>query len=120
MNDYPPNWKEIAQRVKADAGWLCIRCGHSNDPKSGHVLTVHHLDNDKANCRWWNLAALCQRCHLKVQGSVNMSQQWPFEHSEWFKPYAAGWYAFKYLNEDLTRVKVMKRLDELLALERKF
>lgn len=35
------------------------------------ILTVHHLDGDKLNCRWWNLAALCQRCHLSIQGRVN-------------------------------------------------
>lgn len=28
------------------------------------VLTVAHLDRDKDNNRFWNLAALCQRCHL--------------------------------------------------------
>lgn len=29
------------------------------------VLTVAHLDHDKTNNRFWNLAALCQKCHLK-------------------------------------------------------
>jgi len=61
------------------------------------ILTVHHLDGDKANCRWWNLAALCQRCHLEVQAKVVMERIYPHEHSEWFKPYAAGYYAFVYL-----------------------
>lgn len=82
------------------------------------ILTVHHLDGDKANCRWWNLAALCQRCHLEIQGRVRIAQVYPFEHSDWFKPYAAGWYAFSYLGEDLARYQVEARLDELLALER--
>ena len=82
------------------------------------VLTVHHLNGDKADCRWWNLAALCQRCHLTIQGRVQMHRVWPWEHSEWFKPFAAGWYAHAYLGEDLSRDEVMGRLDELLALER--
>ena len=82
------------------------------------ILTVHHLDGDKANCRWWNLAALCQRCHLEIQGRVQMARVWPWEHSDWFKPYVAGYYAFAYLGEDLTRAEVEARLDELLALER--
>ena len=43
---------------------------------------------------------------------------WPWEHSDWFKPYVAGYYAFAYLGEDLTRAEVEARLDELLALER--
>ena len=82
------------------------------------VLTVHHLDGNKQNCLWWNLAPLCQRCHLSIQTRVKMHQIYPYEHSEWFKPYAAGFYAFVYLNEELTRQEVSGRLDELLALER--
>lgn len=85
------------------------------------ILTVHHLrlGNDaKRDLRWWNLAALCQRCHLQVQGKVQMERIWPHEHSDWFKPYAAGWYAWSYLREDLAREETMARLDELLALER--
>jgi hypothetical protein len=82
------------------------------------ILTVHHLDGNKANCRWWNLAALCQRCHLQIQGRVQMARVWPWEHSEWFRPYVAGYYAHVYLGEDLDRVDVEGRLDELLGLER--
>lgn len=82
------------------------------------ILTVHHLNGDKADCRWWNLASLCQRCHLRIQRTVVMPRVFPWEHSEWFKPYAAGWYAHVYLGEDLTREETLERLDELLALER--
>lgn len=81
------------------------------------VLTVHHLDGNKGNCRWWNLAALCQRCHLQIQGKVQMARIWPWEHSEWFRPYVAGYYAHVYLGEDLSREEVEARLDDLLALE---
>jgi len=82
------------------------------------ILTVHHLDMNKANCRWWNLAALCQRCHLQIQGKVQMARVWPWEHSEWFRPYVAGYYASVYLGLELERPEVEERLDELLALER--
>lgn len=84
------------------------------------VLTVHHLllgTDAKRDLRWWNLVALCQRCHLTIQGKVRMERVWPYEHTEWFKPYAAGWYAWSYLREELSREQVMDRLDELLALE---
>lgn len=81
------------------------------------ILTVHHLDGDKSNCLWWNLAALCQRCHLTIQGRVVMERAFILEHSDWFKPYAAGFYAVKYLDEDLTREETMARLDELLGFE---
>ena len=82
------------------------------------ILTVHHLDGNKANCCWWNLASLCQRCHLQIQGKVKMARVWPWEHSEWFRPYVAGYYAWTYLGEDLSREQVEARLDELLSLER--
>ena len=74
MNDYPTDWPEISRRIRTGAGDKCERCKHPNDLASGHLLTVHHLDGDKANCAEWNLAALCQRCHLKIQGRVKMDQ----------------------------------------------
>lgn len=82
------------------------------------VLTVHHLNEVKYDCRWWNLVALCQRCHLTIQRKVQMARVYPFEHTDWFKPYVAGYYAFVYLGEELERPVVEARLEELLALER--
>ena len=119
MTTYPPNWPAIATQVKDAAGWRCVRCGHPHDRASGHVLTVHHLNGQKDDCRWWNLVACCQRCHLSVQGRVRMDRPWIFEHSAWFRPYVAGAYAWRYLGQELTRAQVMARLDELLALERR-
>jgi len=92
--EYPPDWDEIAQRVKAEAGWQCVRCGHPHEPAAGYTLTVHHLDLDPSNCRWWNLPALCQRCHLKIQAKVIMNRPWLYEHTPWFRPYVRGYYAF--------------------------
>jgi hypothetical protein len=93
VHDYPANWFEIAEKVKAEAGWKCIRCGHPHEPATGYCLTVHHLDYDPSNNIWWNLLALCQRCHLHIGAKVVVEQEWMFEHSAWFKPYVAGYYA---------------------------
>lgn len=82
------------------------------------ILTVHHLNGTKWDCRWWNLVALCQACHLSIQGRVKMEQIYPFEHSDWFKPYAAGYYAWAYLGQEIPREEAVERMDELLALER--
>lgn len=98
MSKYPADWKAIAQRIKDAAGWKCERCKHTHDLSSGHCLTVHHLDMDKANCDDWNLAALCQRCHLSVQGRVRMEQLFFAEImdvAEWFKPHLEGYLASK-------------------------
>lgn len=115
---YPSDWPAIALAVKDAADWTCIRCRRPHSVSDGYTLTVHHLDMNPWNCRWWNLVALCQRCHLQVQAKVRMHQRWMYEHTEWFKPYAAAFYAWRYLGEDLTREEVAERLDELLALER--
>ncbi|MEE8607882.1 MAG: HNH endonuclease signature motif containing protein [Nitrospiraceae bacterium] len=91
--EYPANWSEIAARIKLDADWRCERCGLKHDTPSHRVLTVHHLLPDKGNCEWWNLAALCQVCHLVIQAKVDLKQGFlfPERHSEWFKKHLAGY-----------------------------
>ena len=107
--EYPKEWPEIAARIKEKAGNKCERCGHFHHYESGHVLTVHHLDGNKSNSADWNLAALCQRCHLHIQGKVFMEQFFMFEHSPWFKPHVEGYtqHLVDQINE-LSKVKVTK------------
>jgi hypothetical protein len=78
---YPPDWREISLRIREREGWKCKFCGAENgkpNPLTGSkvVLTVAHLGadiapgikgdkHDKWDCRDVNLAALCQRCHLR-------------------------------------------------------
>ncbi len=164
--EYPADWKEISDRVWAEAGHRCIRCGHPYkkgthgkgewspcDSKCNHegplgilrgitvvkcddsmariysgktspifaqwrIGTVHHFDGNKANCTWWNLMALCQRCHLTIQSRVNPDQPYVLDHSDWFKPYVAGFYALKYEGKLISRDEAMARMDELLAYEK--
>lgn len=116
--EYPYGWPLIAKATKDAASWRCVRCRHAHEPESGRTLTVHHWDGDKGNCRWWNLMPLCQACHLSIQGRVNPDQSYMFEHAEWCKPYAAGFYAWKYLRHQISREEAIRRMDELLALER--
>ena len=112
--EYTADWPEIARQVKEAAGWRCVRCKHPHDPKNGYCLTVHHLDGNKGNNAWWNIPALCKRCHLSIQGRVVMDRPFMWEHTAWFKPYVAGYYAFVNLGESLSREEVEARLDELL------
>lgn len=90
MSEYPDYWPEKALEIKEKAGWRCERCGHKHDPAAGYSLTVHHLDGDKGNCEDWNLAALCQRCHLRIQGKVNLFQEWMLDHTDWMIPHVQG------------------------------
>ena len=102
---YPTNWKDISKRIKDNAGWQCERCKEPHRVEGAFVLTVHHLDGNKANCADWNLAALCQRCHLKIQGRLKMDQMFFAEIldvSEWFKPHLEGFLRAKSSNAKLT------------------
>jgi len=113
--EYTPDWPQIAQEAKEAVGWCCIRCKHPHDRESGHILTTHHLDGDKSHNAWWNVLALCQKCHLRIQGRVILARSWMLPHSEWFKPYVAGYYAhINGMPED--KASVLAHLDELLAL----
>ena len=94
---YPDNWHEIAEKRKKEFNYCCERCGHKHEPKKGYCLTVHHLDSNKENNASWNLAVLCQRCHLYIQGTVIMDQMlFDFvKVSKWFKPHLDGYLEVK-------------------------
>lgn len=67
---YHPKWSLISKLIRfRRAGNRCERCGAENHQPhritgSKVILTVAHLDRDRRNNRFNNLAALCQRCHL--------------------------------------------------------
>jgi len=69
-SQYHPKWKLISRLIRFKrAKNKCEWCGVENYTKtekgSKIVLTVAHIDHDKNNNRFNNLAALCQKCHLK-------------------------------------------------------
>lgn len=113
---YPLTWDRIARRIKRAAGWRCERCRHPQRPDGGQlacddrcrhepcgtgvspveifrILTVHHLDGNRANNAWWNLAALCQRCHLSVQSTIDFDQAvlFPDQYGDWFIGHLQGY-----------------------------
>lgn len=69
---YPKEWPLISLWVRVCAGWRCEWCAAEQgephpDTGSRVVLTVAHLDHESGpeDVRPSNLAALCQRCHLR-------------------------------------------------------
>lgn len=116
-NTYNPDGQAKRREARERAGNKCIRCGSPSVP--GKILTTHHFDGDKSNDAWWNLLALCQVCHLHIQGKVDPETPFFFEHSDWLKPFVAGFYAWKYEGKMLDREDVESRLDDLLAHERR-
>lgn len=120
----PTRWRRGSE-VWIPDGDLCAADSIGHGVSRGYeiqaayrILTVHHLNERKHDLRWWNLAALCQRCHLTIQRKVTMEIAYPWEHTPWFRPHAAAWYALRYLGEHLTYTETITRLDELLALGR--
>lgn len=116
-NSYNSDGKQKRLEARERVGNKCIRCGSASVP--GKILTTHHFDGNKANDAWWNLLPLCQVCHLHIQGKVDPEIPWFLEHSEWLKPYVAGFYAHKYEQRTITFKEACARLDELLAYERR-
>lgn len=119
---YAEDQRAIHDRVREEAGNRCIRCFHPKGdrlsrrvacddrcthPRDGklRILTVHHLNGDKSDNRWWNLLALCQSCHLVIQAKVIPERPWLFEHTSWFIPYVCGFYAWYYGQLEITRVE---------------
>jgi hypothetical protein len=96
---YPPNWPEVARLIKQRAEWKCERCGRPHDIANGFTLTVHHLDGDKWNLEWWNLAALCQRCHLRIQARVDWWQDnLDGRHASWMADHVIGYNIWASIN----------------------
>ena len=116
-NEYNADGKAKRLAARASVGFKCIRCGSPSVP--GKILTTHHFDGDKSNDEWWNLLPLCQVCHLHIQGKVDPETPFFFEHSDWLKPYVAGFYANKYENRIITRDEAERRLSELLRYEQR-
>lgn len=77
---YPADWEAISRRIRERSGGRCEgppgrapeapRCEARNGaphPRTGSrvvLTTAHVIDPDPMNVNDWNLAALCQRCHL--------------------------------------------------------
>jgi hypothetical protein len=92
---YPPNWDEIAARIKDEVDWCCEFCGRTcmrpgesaedfikristtESPEDcptvadftafprRYVLSVAHLNHVPGDCERGNLKALCTSCHCR-------------------------------------------------------
>jgi hypothetical protein len=89
--EYHPKWSLISRLIRFHrAKNKCEWCGAENyqaHPVTGSkvILTVAHVDHNKNNNRFFNLAALCQRCHLthdKEQHADNRKygRKWKGKH----------------------------------------
>jgi hypothetical protein len=89
-NDYPCDWKLISKAVIRLAKDKCELCNAENykphwKTKSKVILTVHHIDGDKYNCSKYNLIALCQRCHLKLDLEKHLGKRIQVDKNYWIE-----------------------------------
>jgi len=75
---YGPSWQKQRKKCLKDSGYMCERCGMSNERHKdmfGQSLHVHHIkkfkefgleQHTKAN-RQENLMTVCRDCHYKVE-----------------------------------------------------
>lgn len=63
---YPSAWtEELKKRIRERDENRCVICAHTPERKKKR-LHVHHIDENKENCKENNLVSLCNSCHRSV------------------------------------------------------
>ena len=82
-NNYCKDWKLRSKFIRFyRAKDRCENCGVKNySIRNGSriVLTVAHLDHDIANNSFYNLMALCQKCHLNYDRKDNQIKEYLYK-----------------------------------------
>ena len=67
---YPKDFsKDLKLKIRCRDNHICQNCGISEDEyvkKCGKVLSIHHINYDKQNCKEINLITVCSDCNLKA------------------------------------------------------
>lgn len=73
INNYAPQFAEVAHQTKERCGWRCQKCGLDlSAPDKRKFLQVHHLNGAKNDDTPNNLRALCLGCHAKQPAHTHM------------------------------------------------
>lgn len=65
LNDYPANWEEIKERVRAQRGLQCEQCRKILGQAGRRYLHLHHRNGQKHDNTDSNLELLCIACHAE-------------------------------------------------------
>ncbi|MCI0467257.1 MAG: hypothetical protein L0Y57_09685 [Beijerinckiaceae bacterium] len=64
INDYPPDFPQISERLRRENGWRCEKCGNSFSGRHlRQYLQVHHVNGYRSDNSRQNLKILCIACH---------------------------------------------------------
>jgi hypothetical protein len=113
---YVTEWAKISYQVKKDAGWRCVRCGHPNEGSGPHnrIPCDEHCDLERhpESVDFPEVAGQIL-AYFALVGSpaftaAGSPPAWPQQrqrvltvHSEWIRPYIAGYYAWSFLGLDV-------------------
>jgi hypothetical protein len=87
--DYPFIWEKISDCRRAEKLYRCDDCGFAYlEEQERDILTVHHFNLNKADCRRENLVVYCWLCHSADHNpDVNMKAM----RCKYCKGYFLGW-----------------------------
>lgn len=61
---YCADWKKLLkEEIKERDNY---KCQNPDCWRRSKILTVHHIDYDKKNCKWDNLITLCNSCNVRA------------------------------------------------------
>ena len=85
---YPKDWNLISKAIIKKQNGICYFCPAENYKphwKTGSkvILTTHHIDGDLKNSSRYNLIALCQRCHLRLDMEKHFSKRVKIDKNYW-------------------------------------
>jgi len=70
---YPSEFnKQLKESIRDRDGHKCQYCGKTEEHERqelNKVLSIHHIDYDKTNCKETNLISLCQTCNITVNAN---------------------------------------------------
>jgi HNH endonuclease len=64
LNDYPPYFAQLSDRLRQENGWRCEQCGKVlSERHLRQYLHVHHVNGNRSDNSRENLRILCLACH---------------------------------------------------------
>ena len=71
LYDYPPEFNQISERLRRNAGWRCHNCKVGLSQRKQY-LHIHHVNGNRADSSPDNLKVLCIACHAEEPQHAHM------------------------------------------------
>lgn len=87
LNDYTPDFGEISQKARQNAGWRCATCHKDlSAPGLRRFLHVHHRDGNRWDNSQHNLRVLCIACHADEPSHGHLRKNPDYREYERLRP----------------------------------